>query len=70
MGLCFDDGGIDPLSETLARSHKDKIAEMMDGLCVRNPFKDFQVVSNGGRGFKCLPRLQHFSHESQESEAV
>lgn len=31
MGLPFVDGGINPFSKTLARSHKDKIQKMRHG---------------------------------------
>jgi hypothetical protein len=65
MGFPFDDGGIDSQSEFLAKSHKAKVDEMVEAGWESNPFKNFQVVTSGGRGFHCLNMLRYFSEHTE-----
>jgi len=66
--LPFENPGVDPLSEKLSHSHKEKIELMREGDYPLNPFQAFQVVEDGRKGgYKCLPAL-NFDLGSDENE--
>ena len=61
MGLPYEDGGVDPMGDVVAESHKIKISEMADAGFSCNPFKDVLVVHNtGGSGYKVVPKPSNY----------
>jgi len=67
MDLPFENPGVDPQSENLAKSHKEKIEEMRERDYPHNPFKNFQVVHDRqSGGFKCIPAITFNNYDDED----